>query len=297
MTAIVQNLVTSGTFQLDGGSWDVDNNVWIVGDDAEAIVIDAAHDAKAIANVVGERKLAAIVCTHAHNDHVNAAPALAAATGAPVFALRPAGGANALRDGQPVEGGGVRLVAVRTPGHSSDHVAFRVAGGDGIFTGDAVLGRGTSVIDPPDGDLVAYLRSLRRLLELRPRTLYPGHGPLVLDGSARIEGYLAHRDERERQVLAALVRGARTIEEIVAVVYPDERPEIQAVAARSVLAHLRKLEAEGRAGRVSRSDPVAYTLLDARACARCGRTVRSRGELCDACRVSALQEGPRPEGR
>jgi glyoxylase-like metal-dependent hydrolase (beta-lactamase superfamily II) len=272
-------------------------NTWIVGHDPALVIDPGPSEPRHLEEVAREAgRVGAILVTHGHPDHAPGAAPLAAVTGAPVFALRPVDGAHALRDGQPVEGGGVSLVAVRTPGHSSDHVAFRIAGGDGIFTGDAVLGRGTSVIDPPDGDLAAYLRSLRRLLELRPRTLYPGHGPLVLDGSARIEGYLAHRGERERQVLAALAGGARTIEQIVAVVYPDERPEIQAVAARSVLAHLRKLEAEGRAGRVSRSDPVTYTLLDARACARCGRTVRSRGELCDACRVSALQEHPHPGG-
>src|ERR671926_323482 len=85
MAARVERLVTSGTFTLDGGTWEVDNNVWLVGDDHEVVVIDAAHDADAIAEAVGDRRLTAIVCTHAHNDHVNAAPALAEATGAPIL--------------------------------------------------------------------------------------------------------------------------------------------------------------------------------------------------------------------
>jgi Zn-dependent hydrolases, including glyoxylases len=85
MSARVEHLVTSGTFSLDGGTWDVENNVWIVGDDHEAIVIDAAHDADAIAAAVGDRRLLAIVCTHAHNDHIDAAPALAERTGATIW--------------------------------------------------------------------------------------------------------------------------------------------------------------------------------------------------------------------
>ncbi|WP_031087956.1 MBL fold metallo-hydrolase, partial [Streptomyces sp. NRRL WC-3549] len=85
MNARIDHLVTSGTFALDGGEWDVDNNVWIVGDDTEAVVIDAAHDAAAIRTALGGRTLRAIICTHAHNDHIDAAPALADATGAPIL--------------------------------------------------------------------------------------------------------------------------------------------------------------------------------------------------------------------
>lgn len=83
--ARIEHLVTSGTFSLDGGTWDVDNNVWLVGDDSEVVVIDAAHDADAIAEAVGDRRLVAIVCTHAHDDHIDAAPALAERTGAPIL--------------------------------------------------------------------------------------------------------------------------------------------------------------------------------------------------------------------
>ncbi|KOV68706.1 Zn-dependent hydrolase, partial [Streptomyces sp. NRRL WC-3618] len=85
MAARIEHLVTSGQFSLDGGTWDVDNNVWIIGDDHEAIVIDAAHDADAIAAAVADRRLTAIVCTHAHNDHIDAAPELAARTEAPIL--------------------------------------------------------------------------------------------------------------------------------------------------------------------------------------------------------------------
>lgn len=268
-------------------------NTWIVGSDPSVVIDPGPDDRRHLQEVAREAgRVAAIVVTHGHPDHAPGAAPLAVATGAPILALRPANGGRGLRDGERIEAGGVSLIAMRTPGHAPDHVAFRVAGGDGVFTGDAVLGRGTSVLDPPDGDLAAYLRSLRRLLELRPRTLYPGHGPLVLDGTARIERYLAHREERERQIVSALRAGPRTIDEIVAAVYPDDPTEVRALAARSVLAHLQKLRAEGRADRRTRSEPVAYALLDPRPCARCGRPVEGRGELCEGCRVSALQEGP-----
>ena len=110
-----------------------------------------------------------------------------------------------------------------------------------------MLGRGTSFIDPPDGDLVRYLRSLRRLLDLDARSIYPGHGPLVLRAREKLTEYLAHREEREAQVVAALADGPRTIAEIVEAIYADQPKDVHPLAARSVLAHLRKLADEGRA--------------------------------------------------
>ncbi len=127
MAARIERLVTSGQFSLDGGTWDVDNNVWIIGDDHEVIVIDAAHDADAIAEAVGDRRLTAIVCTHAHNDHVNAAPALAERTGATIWLHRddmplwqqthPDRDPDAwLTDGQVIEAAGADLTVLHTPG-------------------------------------------------------------------------------------------------------------------------------------------------------------------------------------
>jgi len=137
-----------------------------------------------------------------------------------------------------------------------------------LFTGDAVLGRGTSVIDPPEGDLADYLRSLRRMKDLGPRVLYPGHGPAAWDGAAKLDEYLEHRLDRERQVLAGLVAGPRAPEELVPGIYRDHPEALYPVAARSVLAHLLKLEAEGRVRRAGprrskgRATPVRFELSE-----------------------------------
>jgi ribonuclease/clavin/mitogillin len=144
----------------------------------------------------------------------------------------------------------VALRALHTPGHTPDPVAFFDAASGILFTGDAVLGRGTSVIDPPEGDLVAYLASLHRMLELSPTVLCPGHGPVVWDARAKLREYLDHRAERERQIVEALADGPATPEELVPTIYVDHPAAIHPVAARSVLAHLLAMERDGRAVRV-----------------------------------------------
>jgi glyoxylase-like metal-dependent hydrolase (beta-lactamase superfamily II) len=189
MTAIVQNLVTSGTFRLDGGSWDVDNNVWIVGDDAEVIVIDAAHDAKAIENVVGERKLAAIVCTHAHNDHVNAAPELAEATGAPIL-LHPDDRVlwdlthpdrapdGELADGQTITIAGTALKVIRTPGHAPGAVCLYAEELGVLFTGDTLFHGGPGATGRSYSDYPTIVKSIREKLFTLPDAtkVHTGHG-------------------------------------------------------------------------------------------------------------------------
>jgi glyoxylase-like metal-dependent hydrolase (beta-lactamase superfamily II) len=169
-------------------------------------------------------------------------------------------------------------------------VAFFEATDGALFTGDAVLGRGTSVIDPPEGDLVAYLRSLHRMRELRPRTIYPGHGPVVLRAMDKLGEYLEHREMRERQVLEALGDGGRTPEEMVGEIYEGYPADVLELAARSVLAHLLKLEAEGRAERRTRDGVVRWSRLEPRSCARCGRPVRGRAKFCGPCSLAVLQE-------
>ncbi|MDX6349772.1 MAG: hypothetical protein QOF84_4562 [Streptomyces sp.] len=189
MTARIDHLVTSGTFSLDGGTWDVDNNVWIVGDDSEAIVIDAAHDADAIAAAVGDRRLVAIVCTHAHNDHIDAAPALAARTGAPVL-LHPddlflwkqthpdRSPDGELADGQVLSVAGAELTVLHTPGHAPGAVCLYAPALGTVFTGDTLFAGGPGATGRSFSHFPTIIDSIReRLLTLPSDTVVrTGHG-------------------------------------------------------------------------------------------------------------------------
>ncbi|MFJ5294095.1 MBL fold metallo-hydrolase [Streptomyces sp. NPDC088348] len=196
MAARIDHLVTSGTFSLDGGSWDVDNNVWIVGDDSEAIVIDAAHDAAAIEAALDGRTLRAIVCTHAHNDHIDAAPALAAATGAPVL-LHPDDlplwrmthpdrlPDGELQDGQILTVAGTVLTVLHTPGHAPGAVCLHAPGLATVFTGDTLFQGGPGATGRSFSDHPTIVASIRdRLLTLDPRTVVrTGHGDSTTIGA------------------------------------------------------------------------------------------------------------------
>lgn len=274
-----------GVFELEG------TNTWVVGP-APAVVIDPGpeHDGHLREIVRSAGHVGEIVLTHDHPDHAPGAMRLAEMVGAPVRAARPADGMELLRDGQVVRAGTTSLQAVATPGHSPDHLAFFEPGAGALFTGDAVLGRGTSVIDPPEGDLAAYLRSLRRMRELDPATIYPGHGPVVLRARDKLDEYLEHREMRERQILDALGTERKTPEEMVGEIYEGYPPEVLELAARSVLAHLLKLEVEGKVEKRTRDGVVRWSRLDPRACARCGRPIRGRARLCGPCSLAVLQE-------
>lgn len=258
-----------------------------------AVVIDPGPDDPAhldeVALAAGAR-VAAVLVTHDHPDHAPGAAAFASRVDSPLYAFR-LRGADHLRDGQQVRAGGLVFTAVHTPGHTSDHVAFHVAAHAALFTGDAVLGRGTSFIDPPDGDLAQYLRSLARMQELEPRTIYPGHGPVVLRAGAKLQEYVDHRAEREQQIVDAISHGSRTIGDVVAEIYAAYPPEVHELAARSVLAHLLKLSAEGRAAHEGHGDDARWQAIAPRSCERCGKPTNARGRYCRSCSLILLQEG------
>ncbi|MFE6978748.1 MBL fold metallo-hydrolase [Streptomyces sp. NPDC057682] len=196
MAARIDHLVTSGTFALDGGEWDVDNNVWIVGDDTEAVVIDAAHDAAAIRAALGGRTLRAIICTHAHNDHIDAAPELAAATGAPVL-LHPddlplwkqthpdRAPDGELADGQEITVAGTVLTVLHTPGHAPGAVCLYAPALGTVFTGDTLFQGGPGATGRSFSDFPTIVGSIRdRLLVLDPETtVRTGHGDSTTIGA------------------------------------------------------------------------------------------------------------------
>lgn len=190
-----------------------------------------------------------VVVTHHHRDHSEAARSWADSFGCDVAATTPevAGpGGRRVGDGDVLTAAGVRITAVATPGHTADHVAYRLPTG-ALLTGDHVLGRGTSVVAHPDGDLAAYLSSLRRVLDLGPDTLFPGHGPeLTEDPDAVLRYYLEHRRFREGQILAVLAERARSPRGIVEIVYADVDQRLWDAAEASTRAALAKLAGEGR---------------------------------------------------
>ena len=189
MTARVEHLVTSGTFSLDGQTFDVDNNVWIIGDDEEVIVVDAPHDADAIAEAVGDRTVVAIACTHAHDDHVRYAPELGERLSAQVL-LHPEDRVlwdltharhepdGTLREGQVLEVAGTKLHVLHTPGHAPGAVCFSVPDLGLVLTGDTLFQGGPGATGRSYSDYPTILDSIkRRLFTLPPETrVLTGHG-------------------------------------------------------------------------------------------------------------------------
>lgn len=229
----------------------------------EVAVIDPGPDLRdhveAIVTAVGERRLAAILCTHTHRDHSPAAAPLAERTGAPIIGCAPLAletvGPRAdaafdgdyrpdrvLADGESITVDGGTITAVATPGHTSNHLCFAVEGSGALFSGDHVMGWSTTVVVPPDGDMADYMQSLEKLRQRDDRVLYPAHGPPVTKPKQYLRGLIGHRLQREKQVLQLVGEGRSTISEIVAAAYPGLDPRLVAAAGGSVLAHLVDLE-------------------------------------------------------
>jgi glyoxylase-like metal-dependent hydrolase (beta-lactamase superfamily II) len=218
------------------------NNTWlIVG--REPALVDAgtglAVHVDAVARALGGVPLARVFLTHWHPDHVSGLPALKDRWPRLAVVESP---------GEPIPAGDGVLEIIPTPGHAPDHLCFYDREAGDLYCGDLARRGGTIVIPvSKGGDLRAYLASLRRVRDLNPIRLLPGHGPIVDDPVALIDEYLAHREQREQQILKAILDGARTVPEIVRRVYPALPESLSAAAAESVRAHLVKLRDEGRA--------------------------------------------------
>jgi glyoxylase-like metal-dependent hydrolase (beta-lactamase superfamily II) len=251
-----------GSMSLDG------TNTYVIGEpgSGRAVLVDpgpddAAHLA-AVEAVLTARgaECVAVLVTHHHVDHAEAALPWGAHFGAQVAAgsaavAGPRG--RVLEPGDRLVLAGTTIGVVPTPGHTADHLAFRLESG-AVLVGDHVLGRGTSVVTHPEGDVRAYLESLRRVHDLGPSALYCGHGPeLTEDPGAVLDFYLAHRAFREQQLLEALAEGAATVDELVATIYAAYPREVWPAAAQSTRATLDKLRVEGRVeGTIDGTGPV-----------------------------------------
>ena len=184
----IQRVVTSGKFELDGGSWDVDNNIWIVGDDKEVIVFDAAHEAAPITAAVGDRHVVAVVCTHGHNDHITVAPELGSELDAPVL-MHPADDMlwrmthpdkdfRTVEHGQTLRAGGIELRALHTPGHSPGSVCWHAPELNAVFSGDTLFQGGPGATGRSFSDFPTILESIKGRLGKLPNetVVYTGHG-------------------------------------------------------------------------------------------------------------------------
>ena len=216
----------------------------------------------------GWRRPERIILTHRHRDHLGGVTQLRELfPGVPVSKMiyRDAGlpeDVEMLQDGENVEGDGITLVPVHTPGHASDHLCFFLPEERALFSGDLILNGSTTVIPDEDGDLALYMQSLERVRDLGVRRIYPAHGPVIEDGPGKITEFIEHRRLRERQILETLGGGPLTIPEIVKVIYADVDTRLHKVAGQSVHSHLRKLRDERRVSEETATGaPSRWTLL------------------------------------
>jgi ribonuclease/clavin/mitogillin len=247
-------------------------NTYLVGTGKRRILLDTGSGHDEYLPVLDEamqregcEAIDEIVLTHGHPDHIGGAASVIARHGAMRVSKRPWPGVDErfdveitpIGDGDRVRTEGATLRAIHTPGHAEDHLCFLLEEEGSLFSGDNVLGVGTTVIPARGGDLLDYMNSLARLLDAGPTAIYPAHGPLIPDGAGKIREYIDHRNQREVQILAALDDGARDVKGIVQIVYVGYPESLHAAAGSSVAAHLLKLMREGSVRCSDAEDPVA----------------------------------------
>lgn len=257
---------------------------YIVGH-GKVAVIDPGPDmpdhVDALKRAIDGETVTHIVITHTHRDHSPAARALQAATGAPTYGYGPHGSGRGgvageqveegadwdfdpdhkVGDGETINGDGWTLEAVWTPGHTSNHLCFALTEEKALFTGDHVMGWSTTIVSPPDGDMRRYIDSLRKLLPRDDVRYWPTHGAPIDDPQNYVRAYIAHREQRERQILECLSQGVETIPDMVARMYADIPVGLHRAAGRSVLSHLIHLVEDGRVKSDGEPNPDArYTL-------------------------------------
>jgi glyoxylase-like metal-dependent hydrolase (beta-lactamase superfamily II) len=241
-------------------------NTYLVGTEDVVVIDPASSEPLHLYSIKSAGEVSRIILTHGHPDHVGGAAELASSTAAELLVPRKMAdryeGARPLDDGDLIEVGDVALQVLETPGHSSDHICLWFDREKALFSGDLILGEGTTVISPPDGNLVAYMASLEKVSRLGAERIYPGHFAPRDDAREWIDYYIAHRHEREQQILNALSKSALSAEEIVGEVYSSYPPALHPIAERSVQAHLEKLIVEGHVTQVGDKFTAADAIPD-----------------------------------
>ncbi|MEP6622880.1 MAG: MBL fold metallo-hydrolase, partial [Acidimicrobiia bacterium] len=249
LSPLVRRIVAANPSAMTGPG----TNTYLVGID-EVAVIDPGPDLKphvdAIVGGAMRERIRWILLTHTHPDHAPAATRLAKATGAEILAFSKREKSvrvdRAIGEGDVVDGTEFRLEVLHTPGHAPNHLCFHLEEERMLFTGDTILGGMYSVVSPATGgDMGEYMATLSRLRTLRLRSIAPGHGALIEEPRARIDEYLKHRRQRERQVLGLVRTGPTTVKQMLATLYTDTPAALQPVAAKQIYSHLKKLRDEG----------------------------------------------------